>query len=517
MRNVFLVDDDVFVRKGIQTLVKWEEFGFQVCGEADNGEDALEQILEIQPDLVLTDIRMPVLDGLTLIERVIEQMDNPPSFIVISGYNDFKYAQKALRFGVQDFLLKPVDQEELYETLDRVAKNITFKHESIGNIQKIEAVSIVRNYLTDEPELDLVSEAEHPIMDANEYTFLKVEVNGFDLDYPHIEAEIENQLEEYHSVEKIVFYEDGIGYYCVVLTDHFLDSNKLTLEKFINQFQKQLAMRIQLPIKIYEGKTVATLDELNESYRFARNSIQYKYLLSNVDVIRPSMVKDMQVYYIDLDQEVYDRMIEYMEENDLEMLEKQVQTMLSLGVEKQFAKDAFKTVVNRFNHEVLTLLKEVDGYESKLEHFNTMLEWDRYPITLKQLEEIWFRFLSECSNILIELNQNHVKGTIYQIKKYIHSHFHQQITMKSIANKFYINPVYMGQLFKKTYGIYFKDYVLQVRIQEAKRLLRQTDMRIYEVAEKVGFNNPDYFVTQFEKIVGKTPSQYRKQLTNQIG
>ena len=517
MRNVFLVDDDVFVRKGIQTLVKWEELGFQVCGEADNGEDALEQILEIQPDLVLTDIRMPVVDGLSLIERAIEQMDNPPSFIVISGYNDFKYAQKALRFGVQDFLLKPVDQDELHETLERVAKNIAIKNQSMGNIQKMEAVSIVKNYLMEEPEINNVREIEHPIMGAKEYTFLKVEVNGLDLDYPHVEAEIEKQLEAYHSLEKIAFYEDGIGYYCVVLTDHFLSSNNLTLEKFIGQLQKQLTMRIQQPIKIYEGKTVEKLEELNESYRIARNAIQYKYLLSNIDVIRPSMVKDKQVYFIDLEQEVYDRMIEYMEENDLEMLEKQVQTMLLLGVEKQFAKDAFKTVVNRFNHEVLTLLKEVDGYESKLEEFNTMLEWDRYPVTLQQLEEIWFRFLSECSTILFELNQNHVKGTIYQIKKYIHAHFHQPITMKSIANKFYINPVYMGQLFKKTYGIYFKDYVLQVRIQEAKRLLRQSDMRIYEVAEKVGFNNPDYFVTQFEKIVGKTPSQYRKQLTNQIG
>lgn len=517
MRKVFLVDDDVFVRKGIQTLVNWEEFGFTVCGEADNGEDALEQIVDMQPDLVLTDIRMPVVDGLSLIEKVNNEMDNPPSFIVISGYNDFKYAQKALRFGVQDFLLKPVDQNELYETLERVANTITIQTKSMGNIQKMEAVSIVRNYLMEEPESTTLNTIEHPISQANEFTFLKIEINGLDLDYPFIETEIEKELNEFYSLDKIAFYEDGIGYYCLVLTDQFLLSNNLSMKEFLKKFQLNLTNKLQLPVIIYLGKTVDNIRELNESYRVARNSIQYKYVFSKEHVIIPEMVENNSIYYIDLEQEAYDTMMEYMEENNIEMIKKQVHTMLTGAVSKQFAKDAFKTVVNRLNHEVLTLLKEVDGYEDKLEHFKLMLEWDRYPITLNQLEEIWFRFLSECSDILFELNQNHVKGTIYQVKKYIHSNFHQQITMKSIASKFYINPVYMGQLFKKTYGVYFKDYVLQVRIQEAKRLLRQSDMRIYEVAERVGFNNPDYFVTQFEKIVGKTPSQYRKQLTNKIG
>lgn len=517
MRKVFLVDDDVFVRKGIQTLVNWEDFGFFVCGEADNGEDALEQIVELQPDLVLTDIRMPVVDGLSLIEKLNNDMDNPPNFIVISGYNDFKYAQKALRFGVQDFLLKPVDQEELYETLDRVSKSITIQTRSMGNIQKMEAVSIIRNYLMEEPDPILLKTMEHPIVQAKEFTFLKIEVNGLELDYPYIETEIEKQLNEYYSLEKIAFYEDGIGYYCLVLTDQFLISNSLSLEDFIKQLQLKLIKKLRSPVIIYAGKTVDTITEINESYNIARNAIQFKYILSTENIIYPSMVEENTIYYIDLEQEAYDTMMEYMEENNLEMIEKQVQSMLSRAVEKQFAKDAFKTVVNRLNHEVLTLLKEVDGYEDRLEHFKLMLEWDRYPVTLNQLAEIWFRFLSECSNILFELNQNHVRGTIYQVKKYVHSHFHQPITMKSIASKFYINPVYMGQLFKKTYGVYFKDYVLQVRIQEAKRLLRQSDMRIYEVAERVGFNNPDYFVTQFEKTVGKTPSQYRKHLTNQIG
>src|SRR5699024_7856661 len=131
MHKVYFVDDDVFVRKGIQTLINWERYGFTVCGEADNGEDALEDILELKPDLVLTDIRMPVLDGLDLIREVKETLESPPYFIVISGYNDFKYAQRALRYNVKDFILKPVDQEEIQKTLLKIADMIKKDQEEI--------------------------------------------------------------------------------------------------------------------------------------------------------------------------------------------------------------------------------------------------------------------------------------------------------------------------------------------------------------------------------------------------
>src|SRR5690554_670240 len=103
MYKVFLVDDDHYVRKGMMKLIDWQYYGFSICGDAANGEDALEQIMIEPPDVVITDIRMPVIDGLDLIESLHEKLSTTPYFIVISGYNDFKYAQKALRYGVQDF------------------------------------------------------------------------------------------------------------------------------------------------------------------------------------------------------------------------------------------------------------------------------------------------------------------------------------------------------------------------------------------------------------------------------
>ncbi len=116
MNRIVIVDDEQFVRKGIIALIDWKKINYQVVGEASNGEDALELILEEKPDVVLTDIRMPVFDGLKLIEKVKELAIKVPKFIIISGYNDFEYAQRAVRLGVTDFILKPIDKDELEKT-----------------------------------------------------------------------------------------------------------------------------------------------------------------------------------------------------------------------------------------------------------------------------------------------------------------------------------------------------------------------------------------------------------------
>ncbi|KAB8131024.1 response regulator [Gracilibacillus oryzae] len=517
MLKVFLVDDDVFVRKGIQTLIDWKNYGFEVCGEADNGEDALDLIHQLRPDLVITDIRMPVLDGLTLIERVIDEADHPPSFILISGYNDFKYAQSALRFGVQDFLLKPVDQEEIHKTLQCVSAKIIQKNEMVDYTKNQSSASVIKKYLSEEINQSISARTPHPILNSKQFTFAKIEVNGMELDYPQLGPRIEKILNQYKGVETIAFYEDGIGYYCIVVTDQFLELNQLTLYIFLHKIESQISKCLSLPVIVYAGDTVSDVMALRQSYHAARDRIQYKYILGDKTLISSNSVENKEVYYIDIEHSHYDQMIEYMEENNKELIRKQVHLMLELAVSKQLAKDAVRTIVNRMNHEVLKQIKDADRYDPDISHFKRMVIWDQYPLTLNQLDQLWYSFLSECSELLNELNNNRMKGTIHHIKRYIHKNYDQPITMKSIANEFYINPVYMGQLFKKTYGIYFKDYILNVRIIEAKKLLRKTDMKVYEVAQKVGFNNPDYFVTQFEKAAGKTPSQYRKHLIDQYG
>lgn len=127
MLKIVLADDEVFVRKGLIELIPWEEMKFTIVGEANNGKEALEMIKDLEPDLVITDIRMPLVDGLDLIRSVKEHSQLDPFFIIISGYNDFNYAQQALRYGVHDYIMKPIDEEEMTAALRKLTYSIIEK------------------------------------------------------------------------------------------------------------------------------------------------------------------------------------------------------------------------------------------------------------------------------------------------------------------------------------------------------------------------------------------------------
>ncbi|RCW74782.1 response regulator transcription factor [Saliterribacillus persicus] len=513
MYSVFIVDDDVFVRKGIISLIDWEKCGFTVCGQADDGEDALLQIDHLQPDLVITDIRMPVLDGLGLIQGISKTMEKQPYFIIISGYNDFKYAQKALRFGVQDFILKPVDQEELETTLLKVANVIEKDAKIIKNREKMLAITYMKKLLNNEINQEFMKELHIPLFKKDSYTVTKIELNGMGIDYSSLLEVVQQTFVEYDLADNTLFFEEKTGCLVAVFTDMKLKSQSYNQRDFYRKIQLYINAKMKGNLRIYKGKTVSELHKLKESYLTAKTTVQHKYLNEN-DVLFYEELEKEKIHYIELDRTFYQQLMETIEENNQEKIATVINRILGNCKEHRFAKDAVSTVVNRANHKIIKAIKEAGGDISRIHTWKWMMEWDHYPVNLKDIKQLWLSFLKECAEQLHQLNKNNTQGTIHQIKKFIDANYQQPLTLKSIANKFYMNPVYMGQLFKKTYGIYFKEYLLIARVEEAKILLRQTDDRIYEVAEKVGFVNADYFVTQFEKTVNMTPTQYRKKIAN---
>jgi two-component system response regulator YesN len=180
------------------------------------------------------------------------------------------------------------------------------------------------------------------------------------------------------------------------------------------------------------------------------------------------------------------------------------------------AKVAVRASINRCVHAILKLIKNMEGEGSNLKTFGTMLQLQNYNLTLLQLRNQFLEFVLESKETITILRKQSADGEAHKIKHFVDSHYRENVSLKTIAVKFYMNPVYLGQLFKKTYGIYFKDYLLQLRIKEAKKLLRQSEMKIYEIAERVGFNNTDYFVTMFGKFEKITPSEYRNKRLEKI-
>lgn len=514
MHNVFLVDDDHFVRKGLLRLIDWEKCGFKVCAEADNGEDALGLIQEKKPDLVVTDIRMPVLDGLELIKSTVESTNLKPNFVIVSGYNDFKYAQQAMRYGVQDFILKPIDKDEFEKTLIRLADKLRTEKEWKINREKRVALTALEEILIGETNEEncTILQQKLNIANAEELKYIILEINNAIHEICNLKEKINQAIMSSLQEDMILTRDHGINSFGLLVSIRQLHSIKGNLEHFVTDLQEQLSTRLKTEISLFVGKTVKGPSGIKESFETANMVSQFKYTTERNDPIYFELVREQSVHYIELDHSLYKRLMDRIEENNLKAILSTIEEMFREFRKKMFARDAVKTSINRCVHELIKTIKQLDGDENQVSTLHTMLQWDKYPLTFKEIQTMFTEFVLDCAELIHLLHSDHANGNIYKVKKYIENHFQENITLKSLANEFYMNPVYMGQLFRKTYGIYYKDFILEVRMNEAKRLLRQTDMRVYQVAESVGFGNADYFVTQFEKYVGITPTQYRKKI-----
>jgi len=247
MQKIMIVDDEPFFIEGLKVLIKWQELGFSICATAQNGEEAITKILETKPDIVLTDIKMPEIEGIEVIRRCVKELGVKAKFVIISGYDDFTYAQNAMKYGVNHYILKPVDEDSLIEAL------------------------------------------------------------------------------------------------------------------------------------------------------------------------------------------------------------REIQNSSSIGIENDIDSEQFKE--NLLNRQTAGILSKIEDY--------------------------------------------------------VKNNYQSRISLKKISETFYINPVYLGQLFHRKYGMYFNNYLTNIRIEEAKRLLLTTDLKIYEIAEKTGFQDADYFISKFKKLVKDTPMHYR--------
>ncbi|GAE33564.1 response regulator transcription factor [Halalkalibacter akibai] len=523
MFRTVLVDDEVFVRQGLKSLIDWEECGFEVVAEAANGEDALKIIKDIKPDLVITDIRMPVLNGLELIEQTKEKLKVNSKFIIVSGYNDFSYAQKAVRWGVIDFVLKPIDQEDLQATLLKLRDKLEAEKANHTEKEKLLLNQIFTHTWAevDKKKVDLLASLLGDFYKGGNYYYVNVELNNLtQTEQDAIQGKnslIKDILSE--AVEKLckdpsylAIYEQPDESTGFLITSNHLLKFKGTIDQLAEKIRTEIELTLNTPVMIYIGTKVSDLSDVKESYDTANSIRNYKYVLKNTNVIIYDEVKDLKTSYTELNNKLYISLMEQLEENNPSEIHHVINKIFSEFETHSFDPSAIKTSINRCVHKVIQTINDMDGEEKRIISLPAMTNWEKYNLTLDELKRLFTNYLLEGAVVIQELRKENMKGDIYKLKAYVEKNYHENISLKSIASKFYMNPVYLGQLFKKTFGVYFKEYLLTLRIDEAKNLLRKTDLRVYEIAEKVGFGSTDYFVTQFEKVSKMTPTEYRNQL-----
>ncbi|WP_440118181.1 response regulator transcription factor [Paenibacillus sp. QZ-Y1] len=538
MHQVLLVDDEVYARKGLRKLIRWEACGFEVIGEANDGDEAYEQIERLHPDVVITDIRMPETDGLELIRRTIQEGEQnriggkTPYFIIVSGYNDFTYAQQAVRYGVQDYILKPIDEIELEATLCKLSAAL--KHHKSAEQEKRE-----RQYMRCLEQL-MYGEADSAIAEqwleladtrmGDLLAYLLIEHNPVlcsDVsDITHTVKEGVASLRNYENLNPIVravlkrmYPRDSLLYLRqhgervgVLLTGKHLRPDANNLRRTVEKIQSSFTEMENVRVCIYAGATCQDPLLIGHAYQTALKAIAYKFISEDDGIVLFDDVQHKQVQWMHTDQEKQQQLLRLMEEQQMEAMEVTLGDWFTEMRTSCYAPAAVTSAVHQLVSTIVSMLKSVQADVSTMTTIQPVLDWQSERGRLADAKQLLTSFMQEGARRLAEQRQLIQKGAMPKIKSYIEENYSKNISLKSIASEFYMNPVYLGQRFRKVYGMYFNDFLLQLRIDEAKRLLRQTDLRVYEVAERVGFGSSDYFATQFEKTEASSPTEYRNRL-----
>lgn len=537
MHRVLLVDDEVYARKGLRKLIRWEACGFEVAGEANDGDEACTRIEELQPDVVITDIRMPETDGLELIRRTVERdeqvltMRKQPYFIIVSGYNDFAYAQQAVRYGVQDYILKPIDEIELEGTLRKLAEELNRHKHAEQTRREQEYVRLIDQFIYGESELGTLEQwteltgtcagdALAYLLFENNTPHFRVSDNAQEEEpgarngenFGRIVQSVLGMMYANRSYLHVKEHGERIG---VLLTAEHLHPYSMNLHEVARQMQSCFAEMGHDSVSIYIGKVCYEPLLIGHAYQTALKAISYKFISEKSGIVLYDDMQHEPVQWVHTDHEKEQELLTLMEEQRVEALENAVGEWFNGMRTANYAPVAVTSAIHQLISAVLSILKSAEANVKEIPSFKLILAWQADRGTLAEAKRLLTVFMLDSARKLAEQRQYNHRGAMTKIKHYIEANYSSNISLRSIASEFYMNPVYLGQRFRKVYGVYFNDFLLQLRMEEAKKLLRQTDMRVYEIAERVGFGSSDYFATQFEKKESCSPTEYRNRILDE--
>lgn len=515
METVFIADDEATIREGLKCIIDWEEIGFTVCGEAGNGEDALREILRLNPSLVLMDIRMPKLYGLEVIEQARQREFNG-TFVVLSGYSDFKYAQTAMKFGVKYYLTKPMDEEELEkvarEVYDAIC-NVRQKKEDDEFFRRKSKKEILRDIVLDTVRFDLLNLAELKL-EAEVYQVVMYE--NFQIG----EMELPYQFSDMFMVADSG--SDSFEHFVVNEKNVLLLKGQFAMDKF-RRFLKHYESAPQKgspldTLFITYGCSVTDLSDLKTSYEQAEMLLRRRFFCQKGQHVLgyaelPDVQREMQLLKASLVEEYCIGLTDYLQTFN----RRKVQETLRKLENYLYQVEADISAVKLFMADLYLQVKETMNrrYNGVSIPFDSNQNIIAFITTQPYLYEITDYFAEQFEMVMSATGNSSRDSVLDDILYYIEHNYASNIKLEGIAALFGYNSSYLGKIFNKNVGESFNSYVDQVRIKHAIELLVENKHKVYEIAEMVGYKNVDYFHKKFKKYVGESPAEYRKKLDNQ--
>lgn len=518
METVFIADDEQNIREGLKYIIDWEAQGFTVCGEASNGEETLQFIIKNHPSLVLLDIRMPKMYGTDII-RLSRENGYEGKFIILSGYSDFTYAQTAIRYGVNFYLTKPIDEDELLQAVLHVRQALLEERSNSRNLAHLQSKArnvilyelVTGQYANDNPDKPDLDALE---LKAESYQVVIYEKFGLELDdaaYSFADLlKITNKGN--HTFEH--FNADD---HEVILLKGDFALNKF--QDFLDHYEQRTPQKDSPLDSLFlaYGRPIRQPDEIYLSYEEASTLCSRRFFcMQGQHTLGFEELPNMNGHNQEITDAVLDEYAALLTDLLLAFNRKKVAEQLfhleeflynvknDIASVKLFLTDLYLSVKEKINHI----------YSTADIPFPTNTAAIDYIDNCHYLYEI-IRFLSEQATMIINTAGSPSRDTVLDdVLYYIDHNYQYNIKLENIAPLFGYNSAYLGKIFNKTTGESFNSYVDHRRIDASKKLLAENRLKVYEIAEQVGYKNVDYFHKKFKKYVGISPAEYRKNTVN---
>ena len=543
MLKTFLVEDEVVIREMIKKMIPWEQYGFELAGEASDGEMALPLILKSKPDLLITDIKMPFMDGLTLCKLVKKELPDI-KIVILSGYDDFNYAKQAINIGVEDYLLKPITKNAFIERLEEIHNR--YEHEKTQKEYyekfKLEMQEYERNASRDFFEslvradfdleeiyrradrlnLDIVAEAYNILIftpDASDSSCNSSE------GYSDWEAEVHKKIENYflsHPVA-MLFRHQVFSY--AILVKGQRDTIKKNTCECVETIQKIMEeTRANVDWFVAVGEEADRLSKIKQSYHTAARTYAFRYLYDG-HILYYNMLEQVKENSADTSKT---EAVQLKNVNINALNPEILQKFLSSGLEDEvdsFVHDYFhaigrepmESLVFR-NYVVLNVRFSALSFLKKIGYDDTELSREETDDVVKktsQSTEASVAYAVEVLKRAIAIRDENAgsqnRSVLKQAIDFIDGHYmDEEISLNRVAHAANVSANHFSALFSQNMEQTFIEYLTSLRMDKAKELLRCTSKRSSEIAGEVGYKDAHYFSYLFKKTQGMTPSEYRK-------
>lgn len=526
MLKVLLVDDEPHIVQGLKALIDWNSEGFEIVRTASNGKEALDYLTDNKVDLIIADIKMPVMTGLDLLKEVKDKGISDASFVISSGFADFSYAQTAIRYDCKRYILKPVDREALLEIL-REVKTQNDSEEKTQVTKAMEDAFFERNLIAvikgkyDDVILGRVMDK---IRDDDVIRYIEIQAEGPDaIDDDNDDSDkIAMQRKIYEAAKAFlgenefntVFDPSG---HDKIFDVGFIYTRALSMnlgaseEEYFIKLRDYICDYSGFNVDLFVGKKVKGLKNITKSYGTAcrlryLKGFKEKQSIYNYD---DNDIKDNNDRVFIL-KDTIDAFILSVENNDKEKILANIDKLYD-DMRDSGASSFVDININYIVFQLINLATKQDDDINQEEILRIISEKTFENGILRGSKEHLKQFALEYADYLSQLRKNVCKGALVDIENEVRSNYMNNLTLKGLGDKYYVNSAYLGQLFHKRYGCSFKDYLNNYRIEKAVELLRKTDMKTYEIANAVGYKDVDYFVNKFIAVKGCTPAKFRKQ------